>query len=391
MHRYFEKGDLWLGGIGLALGLVSALLRQYKVLTQHSLWSWPVLGALIGLLIWPAYRWLISGARGLRVKSAKVTIPIIGQLEVEITDVHRAVGWNVFVEASTRIATQRLGPDEGLIREALSSLHGLFEVVRTELKRMWTSPPPRKDGVYTVESYALRMLNDGLRPMLARWHPRLQHWEQSGRPESAWPLAVLCRKDLAVTRMKVLAYVWGLGEMLAVYDLEQLLGPKPTQTAHELQQNWTSDEVLAREMVKIDQALSETETSVGWHIYVELVSRIATQPLSDQTGDIREALTSLYRLFDIIRTELKRLSPTARSSAQMDEGKTVAGIALAILNERLRPFLAKWHPALSKWERRENKAEDVWSDEQTCRKELEEIRLAIAADTAQLRKLIESV
>jgi hypothetical protein len=115
------------------------------------------------------------------------------------------------------------------------------------------------------------------------------------------------------------------------------------------------------------------------------------QPLSDQTGDIREALTSLFRLFDIIRTELKRLSPTARSSAQMDEGKTVASIALAILNKCLRLFLAKWHPKLSQWERQENKAEDVWSEEQECRKELEEIRLAIVADTAQLRRLIESV
>jgi hypothetical protein len=115
------------------------------------------------------------------------------------------------------------------------------------------------------------------------------------------------------------------------------------------------------------------------------------QPLSDQTGDIREALTSLFRLFDIIRTELKRLSPTAQSSAQMDEGKTVASIALAILNKCLRLFLAKWHPKLSQWERQENKAEDVWSEEQECRKELEEIRLAIVADTAQLRRLIESV
>ena len=95
---------------------------------------------------------------------------------MEITDVHRAVGWNIFVEASTRIATQRLG-EEGSMREALTSLYGLFTIVRTELKRMSLSPPPSKAGVYTIESYALRMLNNGLRPMLARWHPRLHQWE----------------------------------------------------------------------------------------------------------------------------------------------------------------------------------------------------------------------
>jgi hypothetical protein len=386
MKRVFERDDLWLGGMGLVIGLVCAVFWEYKVLTEHRLWALPVIGALIGVLILPAYRWLISGARGVRVKSAKVKIPAIGELEVEITDVHRAVGWNIFVEASTRIATQRLR-EEGFIREALTSLYGLFTTVRTELKRMSPSPPPSKAGVYTVESYALRMLNDGLRPMLARWHPRLHQWEQTGKPESVWPLASLCRNDLEVTRMKVSAYVHGLGAMLDVHDLEHVLGPEPRATEDELQQRWTSDEALTREMGKLDQLFGATETSVGWHLYVEFASSVAVL-WSTQTADIRGMLTSLDQLCTLIREELKRLVPIARSVAQGAQGKTIEAIALSILTEHLHPFLAKWHPKLSQWERQANKAEDVWPGAQACQQEFEKTRLALAEYTTRLGKLI---
>jgi hypothetical protein len=386
MKRVFEKDDLWLGGMGLVMGLICAVLWEYKVVTEHRLWALPLIGALIGVLILPAYRWLISGARGVRVKSAKVKIPALGELEVEITDVHRAVGWNIFVEASTRITTQRLG-EEGFIREALTSLYGLFTIVRTELKRMSPSPPPSKAGVYTVESYALRMLNDGLRPMLARWHPRLQQWEQTGKPESVWPLAPMCRNDLEVTRTRVSAYVHGLGAMLDVHDLEHVLGPESQATEAELRQRWTSDQDLTREMGKLDPLLSATETSVAWHLYVELVSSAAMLP-STQTADIRGVLTSLDQLCTLIREELKRLAPIVRSVTQTDQGKTIEAIALSILREHLHPFLAKWHPKLANWERQANKTEDVWSEAQACQQEFEKARLAITEDTSRLGKLM---
>jgi hypothetical protein len=372
--------------MGLAIGLVCAVLWEYQVVTQHKLWSLPVIAALIGVLILPAYRWLISGARGVRVKSAKVKIPAIGEFEVEITDGHRAVGWNIFVEASTRIATQRLG-EEGSIREALTSLYGLFTTVRTELKRMSPSPPPSTVGVYTVESYALRMLNDGLRPMLARWHPRLQQWEQTRRPEGEWPLAAWCRKDLEVTRTRVSAYVHGLGAMLDVHDLEHVLGPEPRVTEDELQQRWTSDQELTMEIDQFNPILSETETSVVWHLYVELASSVAMLP-STQTADMREVLTSFDQLYNRIREELKRLTPMARSVAQREQGKTIEAIALSILSEHLYPFLAKWQPQLAKWERQASRAEAVWPGAQACQQEFERTRLAVAERTTQLGMLI---
>jgi hypothetical protein len=386
MHRVFERDDLWLGGMGLVIGFVSAVLWEYHVVTEHRLWALPVIGALIGVLTLPAYRWLISGARGVRVRSAKVKIPVIGELEVEITDVHRAVGWNIFVEASTRIATQRLG-EAGFMREALTSLYGLFTIVRTELKRMSPSPPPSTAGVYTVESYALRMLNDALRPMLARWHPRLRQWEQTGKPEGAWPLAPLCRTDLDVTRTKVSAYMHGLGNMLDIHGLEQLLGPEPQETEAELQTRWTSDQDLTREMGPIDRLLSATETSVVWHLYVELASSVAMLPLAP-TADMREVLTSLDQLCDLVCDKLKRLPPPERSIPEGAQGKTVEAIILPMLTQQLRPFLTQWQPRLANWERQAHAPADVWPEEEACRRELEQLHLAIIDDATQLATLL---
>ncbi len=39
------------------------------------------------------------------------------------------------------------------------------------------------------------------------------------------------------------------------------------------------------------------ERKAAWSLYVELVTRIAVQPLEVDTGLIREALNSLYNLF----------------------------------------------------------------------------------------------
>lgn len=48
-----------------------------------------------------------------------------------------------------------------------------------------------------------------------------------------------------------------------------------------------------------------TERKAAWSLYVELVTRIAVQPLSVDQGLVREALNSLYSLFGITREVLK--------------------------------------------------------------------------------------
>lgn len=70
-------------------------------------------------------------------------------------------------------------------------------------------------------------------------------------------------------------------------------------------------------------------------MYIELLTRITTQPLDDKDGDEARALASVYELFSISRDVMKR---NGRHSIEFTR------IAVVILNQKVRPFTAKWHP-----------------------------------------------
>jgi hypothetical protein len=88
-----------------------------------------------------------------------------------------------------------------------------------------------------------------------------------------------------------------------------------------------------------------TERNAAWSLYVELVTRIAVQPLEIDQGTVREALNSLYSLFSSTREILRTAGPDVGASHN-----SVGGIAISVLNNGLRPFLSKWHPLLQVWE-----------------------------------------
>src|SRR5690554_2120685 len=54
---------------------------------------------------------------------------------------------------------------------------------------------------------------------------------------------------------------------------------------------------------------SRAESKAAWELYVELTTRIATQPLPDDRGLFREALSSLYSLYPTTREILRRAGP----------------------------------------------------------------------------------
>ncbi|BDA68447.1 hypothetical protein RIVM261_020980 [Rivularia sp. IAM M-261] len=120
-----------------------------------------------------------------------------------------------------------------------------------------------------------------------------------------------------------------------------------------------------------------SEARAAWSLYVELVTRIAIQPLSIEQdyGLLREALTSLHSLFATTRQILREAGPGVGASKQ-----SVGAIAIAVLNRGLRPFLSKWHPLLQAWEAL--RAPDVnpveyersWEKEEQLRQELELLR-----------------
>lgn len=117
------------------------------------------------------------------------------------------------------------------------------------------------------------------------------------------------------------------------------------------------------------------ERNAAWALYVELVTRIAVQPLPLNEGSLREALTSLYSLFDSTRQILRASGPDVGTS-----NASVGGIAIAVLNQGIRPFLSRWHPALLDWESRKDadlspgEHEREWPERDKFRAELEVIR-----------------
>ena len=90
---------------------------------------------------------------------------------------------------------------------------------------------------------------------------------------------------------------------------------------------------------------------------------------------LREALNSLYTLFGTTREVLKSAGPQVGASRH-----SVGGIAIAVLNNGLRPFMTRWHPALEEWEvqRPDNLSKKVheqnWSEAAQMRQELAELR-----------------
>lgn len=93
----------------------------------------------------------------------------------------------------------------------------------------------------------------------------------------------------------------------------------------------------------------ESERKAAWEMYVELVTRISIVELRPEEGLLREALASLYSLFDSTRRILRQYGPGI--AQPKGEGTMSFGyLAVAILNGVLRPMLAKWHPLLQDYE-----------------------------------------
>ena len=118
-----------------------------------------------------------------------------------------------------------------------------------------------------------------------------------------------------------------------------------------------------------------TQRNAAWALYVELVTRIAVQELADDAGLVREAMNSLYTLFGTTRQILREAGPDVGATHD-----SVGGLAIAVLNKGLRPFLSHWHPVLQIWEaqrpidRSPKDHEVLWTGEKTARQELSALR-----------------
>lgn len=120
----------------------------------------------------------------------KLKLPYI--LEIEGTwkpdKNQRNAAWEMYVELITRISVAELKPDEGLLREALSSLYTLFYTTRNILRKYGPSiAQTRGEANLSFGHLSVAILNFVLRPYLSKWHPLLLDYE-STKKRSVSPL-----------------------------------------------------------------------------------------------------------------------------------------------------------------------------------------------------------
>lgn len=121
--------------------------------------------------------------------------------------------------------------------------------------------------------------------------------------------------------------------------------------------------------LEMDFQPQDADRDAAWELYIELLTRIATQPLDDEHGDEKAALGSVFSLFGITRQVLKNHSRYCNEFAK---------IAIVVLNQVVRPFTAKWHKlSLS----------NCFADKEQCkvfRQELSELQIELRKYTKML-------
>ena len=84
----------------------------------------------------------------------------------------------------------------------------------------------------------------------------------------------------------------------------------------------------------VELSFKEADKDAAWELYIEMLTRITTQPLPSEMGDEQTALDSVFSLFSTTREILRR---SGRNTIEFSK------VAIPVLNQVVRPFAAKWH------------------------------------------------
>jgi hypothetical protein len=100
-------------------------------------------------------------------------------------------------------------------------------------------------------------------------------------------------------------------------------------------ENWDMTSLkISAPYLEMEWKPQDEDKAAAWELYIELLTRTATQPLNPTHGDEKAALDSVHSLFAITRQVLK---DNTRKCTEFTK------IAIVVLNQAIRPFTAKWH------------------------------------------------
>ena len=122
----------------------------------------------------------------------------------------------------------------------------------------------------------------------------------------------------------------------------------------------------------VEISFEPADKDAAWELYIEMLTRIVTQPLPSNAGDEKTALDSVYALFGITREILRR---HGRGTIQFSK------VAIPVLNQVVRPFTAKWH--------RESLAKAF--DHESKRKEFREELAALQKDLRNYNRMLADI
>ena len=138
---------------------------------------------------------------------------------------------------------------------------------------------------------------------------------------------------------------------------------------------------------------SPAERAAAYELLIELSTRnTATNVGSD--ASLRDALSSLYAMFDITRQILRKHG--AEASKGSGGNLSLAVIAVRVLNDVFRPVLSKWHPLLKSYEDKRPAEvtsvewENRWALGESCRSELGAMRASVIAYMDTLGRMLHT-
>lgn len=115
-------------------------------------------------------------------------------------------------------------------------------------------------------------------------------------------------------------------------------------------ENWDMTSLrINLKFLEMEWQPNKADEDAAWELYIELLTRVATQRLPTEHGDEDTALSSIFSLFESTRNVIKNYK---RDCIEFTK------LAIVVLNQVIRPFTAKWH---------KQKLEGKFNDPEACR------------------------
>ena len=164
-----------------------------------------------------------KGVENMAIKATKLSIGLpfdLGKIEFEPDEVQQRAAWSLYVELTTRAASQTFELEKGSLREVLNSLYSMFELTREILRE---AGPSVAKGSQSFGPIAIDVLNVGIRPFTTKWHQRLLTYEQECpegisqlEHEQSWEYVAEMQKELKALQEQMEIYAKALSKIAGI-------------------------------------------------------------------------------------------------------------------------------------------------------------------------------